>query len=201
MDAHSTHDRSSRGLELEDNESFQRHEWRWQQIGLWVVLLALVAAGVVRTGTPALLMRAALLYGFLLVMFRIAGKRTLAQMTGFDLVLILVIGDATQQALIGDDFTLGTAMLAIGSLVLLDAGLGYLKAHAPRVDRVLDGLPLLLVDRGRLLEDRMAREGIDVSDLMTAGREQHGIRQLSDIEYAVLERSGGLSVIPKRLDR
>jgi uncharacterized membrane protein YcaP (DUF421 family) len=183
-------------IDVEEDYSFQRRDWRFQRHGLVALLVVLAATALVRDGSIATIGRVTLIYGFLLVLFRLAGKRALAQMTSFDLVLVMVIGDATQQALIGDDFTVGTALVAIACLVLLDVGLGYVKARWAAVDRVMDGLPVVLVDRGRPLLDRMKREGIDLSDILTAGREQHGLRQLSEIEYAVLERSGGLSIIP-----
>ena len=149
-------------------------------------------------GSSGTVFRTAAIYGFLLVVFRLAGKRTLAQMTSFDLLLVLVIGDATQQALIGDDFTLGTAFVAVASLVLLDVVLGSIKARSPAIDRIVDGLPVILVDRGTPLPERMAREGIDHEDILAAAREQCGLRRLDEIDFAVLERSGDLSIIPKR---
>ncbi len=168
---------------------------RWGLAGL--VLLALASA-LGFAGAPGTLFRVVVIYGFLLVVFRLSGKRTLAQMTSFDLVLVMVIGDATQQALIGDDFTIGTAVVAISSLVLIDVGLGFAKARWAPVDRLVDGLPIILVDRGTPLTDRMAREGVDLGDILAAGREQHGLRGLDEIDFAVLERSGGLSIVARR---
>ena len=149
----------------------------------------------------ATLVRVTTIYVFLLMLFRMAGKRSLAQMTSFDLVLVMVIGDATQQALIGDDFTMGTALMAVTWLVLLDVAFGYAKSRWAGVDRMMDGLPVVLVDRGTPLLDRMAQEGIDIGDILAAGREQHGLRRVSDIDFAVLERSGGLSIIPGKRSR
>jgi uncharacterized membrane protein YcaP (DUF421 family) len=185
-------------IELEEDPGFHAAEWRVQRLGfVGLVLLAAASVGGY-VGSAGTVFRTAAIYGFLLVLFRLAGKRTLAQMTSFDLLLVLVIGDATQQALIGDDFTLGTAFVAVASLVLLDVVLGSIKARSPVIDRIVDGLPLILVDRGTLLRDRMVREGIDVDDILAAGREQCGLRQLDEIDFVVLERSGGLSVVPKR---
>jgi uncharacterized membrane protein YcaP (DUF421 family) len=185
-------------IELEEDPGFQAAEWRIQRLGVFgLVLLAAASIGGY-LGSPATVFRTTAIYGFLLVVFRLAGKRTLAQMTSFDLLLVLVIGDATQQALIGDDFTLGTAFVAVTSLVLLDVVLGSIKARSPTIDRIVDGLPLILVDRGTPLSERMAREGIDLGDILAAGREQCGLRRLDEIDFAVLERSGALSIIPKR---
>jgi uncharacterized membrane protein YcaP (DUF421 family) len=184
-------------LDVESDLAFQLSDWRLQRWGLCGLALLSAASVLGYVGSPTTVLRVVAIYGFLLVVFRLAGKRTLAQMTSFDLLLVLVIGDATQQALIGDDFTLGTAFVAVGSLVLLDVGFGFFKSRWPAVDRIVDGLPLILVDRGIPLPDRMAREGIDLGDILAAGREQHGLRRLDEIDFAVLERSGTLSIIPK----
>ena len=183
-------------IQLESMPSLERLQ-RWGLCGLGL----LVAASVLGyAGSPTTLFRVVAIYGFLLVVFRLSGKRTLAQMTSFDLVLVLVIGDATQQALIGEDFTIGTAFVAVGSLVLLDVGLGFLKSRWAAIDRVVDSLPIILVEHGTPFPDRMAREGIDLGDILAAGREQHGLRHLYEIDFAVLERSGGLSIIARRPD-
>jgi uncharacterized membrane protein YcaP (DUF421 family) len=184
-------------VDVESDPTFQIAEWRVQRWGLGGLALLTTASVLGYVGSPATAFRVVAIYGFLLVVFRLAGKRTLAQMTSFDLLLVLVIGDATQQALIGDDFTLGTAFVAVGSLVLLDVGLGFVKSRWSAVDRVVDGLPLILVDRGTPIPDRMTREGIDLGDILAAAREQHGLRTLGEIDFAVLERSGGLSIIAK----
>ena len=187
-----------RRLEIEDDQTFQWRDWHLQRWGAALLLAVLAVTLFARQGSVATVLRVTAIYGFLLVLFRMAGKRTLAQMTSFDLVLVMVIGDATQQALIGDDFTMGTALIAVTCLVLLDIGFGYAKSRWTAIDRVMDGLPVVLVDRGTPLVDRMKREGIDIGDILTAGREQHGLRELSEIDFAVLERSGGLSIVPRK---
>ncbi len=186
-----------RKLDVESNDTFQRAEWRLQRWGLCGLGLLVASSTLGYAGSPTTLFRVVAIYGFLLVVFRLSGRRTLAQMTSFDLVLVLVIGDATQQALIGEDFTIGTAFVAVGSLVLLDVGLGFLKSRWAAIDRVVDGLPIILVEHGTPFRDRMAREGIDLGDILAAGREQHGLRNLDEIDFAVLERSGGLSIIAR----
>jgi uncharacterized membrane protein YcaP (DUF421 family) len=141
-------------------------------------------------------LRAAAIYGFLLLIFRLTGKRSLAQITAFDFVLLLIIGEATQQALLGDDFSVINAYVVIGTLMCLELGLSLAKEWWPRLDRVLDSTPLVVVENGRLLEDRIAHERIDLSDVLAAARERHGLERLDQIKYAVLERSGGISIIP-----
>ena len=141
-------------------------------------------------------LRAVAIYVFLLLIFRITGKRSLAQITAFDFVLLLIIGEATQQALLGDDFSIINAWVVIGTLMFLELGLSLVKEWFPKLDRLLESAPLIVVDHGRLLTDRMAQERVDLSDVMAAAREHHGLERLEQIKYAVLERSGGISIIP-----
>jgi uncharacterized membrane protein YcaP (DUF421 family) len=142
--------------------------------------------------------RGAMVYVFLLLIFRLAGRRTLAQMTTFDMVLLLVISEATQNALIGDDFSITNALLVIMTLVSLDILLSLLKLSSPWVDRLLDGKPTILVEHGRSLTDLMKRARVDEADIWTAAREKHGLERMDQIKYAVLETSGGISIIPER---
>ena len=144
------------------------------------------------------MLRAAAVYFFLLVVFRIAGKRTLAQITSFDFVLLLVIGEATQGALVGDDQSLTTAAIIIVTMVGLNVLLSELKERSRRAENWLDDTPLVIVDEGKLLEERMRKERIGEDDILHAAREAHGIERLSEIKYAVLERSGGISIVPNR---
>lgn len=141
-------------------------------------------------------LRAVAVYLILLVIMRIAGKRTLAQITVFDFILLLIIGEATQQALLGEDFSIINAAIVIGTLVLLDIGLSMLKQRAPRLDRIIDDVPVVIVDHGKLLRDRMDRARIDEQEILVAARELHGLERIEQIKYAVLERSGGISIVP-----
>ncbi len=140
--------------------------------------------------------RALLVYAFLLVAFRITGKRSLAQLTTFDFLLLLIMGDATQQALLGDDFSFTNAVIVISTLMVAEMVLTKLKARSSRADRILESLPLIIVDRGRPLDDRMQKEQVDLDDVLTAAREQYGLEGLDAIKYAVIERSGGISIVP-----
>jgi len=141
--------------------------------------------------------RAGVIYVFLLVVFRVAGKRSLAQITTFDFVLLLIIGEATQQALLGDDYSVVNACIVIATLILLQIALSHVAARFPAVDRAVEGLPLIVVDNGKLLNDRLRRERLDQSEILAAARELHGLERLEDIKYAVLERSGGITIVPR----
>jgi uncharacterized membrane protein YcaP (DUF421 family) len=142
-------------------------------------------------------LRAAAIYAFLMLIFRLTGKRTLAQITAFDFVLLLIIGEATQQALLGNDFSIINACVVIGTLMFLELGLSLAKGRWPRLDPVLDSTPVVIVEDGRLLEDRATQERVDLSDVLAAARDRHGLERLEQIKFAVLERSGGISIIPR----
>ena len=136
-------------------------------------------------------------YLLLLLLFRLTGKRSLAQITTFDLVLLLIIGEATQQALLGEDFSLTNAALVIATLLLLERTADYLSWRFPALRRTTESQPVVLVDDGRILEDRLAHYHLTADDVVTAGREQHGLRSLGEVQWAVLEVSGGISVVPR----
>lgn len=143
-------------------------------------------------------LRATVIYLFLLLVFRIAGERTLASLTTFDFVLLLIIAEATQQGLIGDDFSVTKSLLLVSTLVALDIGLSLLKERWQGLDKALEGVPLVIVEDGRVLEERMRRARVDVSDVLQAAREKQGLESMSQIKYAVLERTGEISIIPRR---
>lgn len=145
-------------------------------------------------------LRAAAVYLIVLVVFRVSGKRSLSQVTTFDVVLLLIIGEATQQALLGNDFSVTNAALVIATLVLLDLTLGRLKQRWPVLDPALESRPLVILSDGRLLEDRASREGVGVDDILAAARVAHGLARLDQIRYAVVERTGGISIIPWSAD-
>lgn len=141
--------------------------------------------------------RAVAIYAFLLILFRISGRRTLSELTNFDLVLLLIVSEATQQALIGEDYSMTGAMLVILTLVSADVALTLFKQRAPRLEKWLEGLPTIVVEDGKPLLDVMHRARIDESDILSAARELQGLERMDQIKFAVLERSGGLSIIPK----
>jgi uncharacterized membrane protein YcaP (DUF421 family) len=144
------------------------------------------------------ILRAAVVYLFLLVLFRLCGKRTLAQITMFDFVLLLIISEATQQALIDSDNSMTNAALLVGTLIGLNILLSLLKQRSKFIERWLEDVPLVIVDRGKPMHMRMDKDRVDRDDILEAAREQHGIRDFDEIEYAVLERSGNISIIPKK---
>jgi uncharacterized membrane protein YcaP (DUF421 family) len=142
-------------------------------------------------------LRAAGIYVFLLIAFRLTGRRTLTELTAFDFVLLLVIGEATQQALLGENFSVTYAVVVILTLLLIDIGLSLLKVWSPGIDRLVEGVPMIVVENGRMLEDRMRRARVDKGDILEAARRLQGLERLDQIKYAVVEVSGGITIVPR----
>ena len=140
--------------------------------------------------------RAIVVYLVLLVIFRLSGKRTLAEVTTFDLVLLLIISEATQQAMVDSDNSMTNAFLLIGTLVGMNILMSELKQHFKPMERLLDGVPLLIVEHGKPIKHRMEKERVDVDDVLDAAREHHGLERLDQIKFAVLERNGKISIVP-----
>lgn len=141
-------------------------------------------------------LRAVTMYLVLMLLFRLAGRRTLAEITPFDLILLLMIGEATQQALLSDDYSLTAAILAICTLIAVDVGLSIIKLRSSRVRRWLDGTPTLLVDHDRPLRARLAKARLQEDDILQAAREGPGLQRMEQIKYAILEANGKISIIP-----
>lgn len=141
-------------------------------------------------------LRAAAIYLVMLVLFKVAGRRSLSDLTTFDLVLLMIIGEATQQALLGDDFSVTNAVLVIGTLIAIDVGLSLLKDRSARVARMIDGSPTILIENGRVLEDRLRRCRLRLDDIMEIAREKQGLETLQQIKFAIIERNGKVSIVP-----
>src|SRR5688572_4896278 len=105
-------------------------------------------------------LRALATYLLLLLIFRITGKRTLGQVTTFDFVLLLIISEATQQALLGEDFSITNAVVVIGTLVATDMGLSFLKQRFHRLARWAEGVPVVLVENGTPITEVMKRSRV-----------------------------------------
>lgn len=144
------------------------------------------------------ILRAALVYLILLVLFRITGKRSLAQTTTFDLVLLLIVSEAIQQALLARDDSMTNAFLIVVTLLAIDIGLSLVKARSSALDKLIDDVPLVLVDDGTPLRDRMKKARVGDDDILASARELQGLERMDQIKYAVLERGGGISIVPKQ---
>lgn len=142
-------------------------------------------------------LRAAAIYLVVLVVFRLAGRRTLSELTTFDFVLLLIIGEATQQALLGDDFSIVNAMVVIVSLVVFDIALSLLKNKSRWLSKLIDGEPMIIVEHGQVLERRIRKARIDEGDILEAARHSQGLERIDPIKFAILEKDGKISIIPR----
>jgi uncharacterized membrane protein YcaP (DUF421 family) len=145
-----------------------------------------------------LVIRGIAVYLFLLLLFRIGGKRSLRNATTFDFVLILIVAETTQQALLRDDASVTGALLLIVVLVGTDILLSLAKRWSPRIDRLIEGQPIVILRDGVPLAGRMYMERVDDEDILSAARENRGIERLADIERAILERNGAISIVARR---
>ena len=141
-------------------------------------------------------LRGVAMYAVLLVITRLSGRRTLAQMTPFDFVLILIVAETTQQALLGDDFSLTNAVVLIVTLFSIDILFSYVKQLWPAAERLMDGVPVVLVVDGRPDVRALERSRVQVDDVLEAARQQ-GYERLDQIKFAVMEISGKISIVPK----
>ena len=142
--------------------------------------------------------RGVVIYGFLLLVFRLAGRRTLSETTNFELVLLLIISETTQEAMLGDDHSITNAFLLILTLVACTVLLAWFKERFPKWDRVLDDVPTIVVENGRLHKDRMDKLHVDENDILESARELQALENIAQIKYAIVERNGKITVIPKQ---
>ena len=141
--------------------------------------------------------RGVAVYAFLVLVFSVLGRRTLVQTTNFDLLLLIIIGQSTQLALLGDDFSVTNAAVLILTLLGVHLALAALKDRLPRAQRwVGGGPPVVVVVDGVLVEDQAAAVGVGADDVLLAARQHHGLERLAQVRYAVVERTGDISVVP-----
>ena len=143
-----------------------------------------------------IILRTLVIYIIILVGLRLSGKREIGQMTVFDLVVLLLIANAVQNAMVGPDTSLVGGILAAVVLLVVNGLLARLRLKSPRLRRLVEGTPTLLVLHGEVIKEHMIREGIDEESLLTAFRE-HGVAKVDAVEMAVLEIDGSISIVPK----
>ena len=140
-------------------------------------------------------LRTTVVYIVVFAGLRLSGKREIGQITVFDLVVLLLLANAVQNAMVGPDTSLAGGVLAATVLLALSAAVVHARLRWPQLRQVLEGSPTLLVLHGHPLAGHLRREGLDENALEAALRE-HGIARLADVEMAVLEVDGSISVVP-----
>lgn len=136
-------------------------------------------------------------YLLLLLIIRLSGKRGLAQITIFDLVLLLLISQAVGQALIGNDSSLTAAAVITITLVVINRANDWVAHRWADASHVLEDAPLVLIEDGHIHEDRLGQMKIRLDDILENGRLDEGVERLDQIKHAVLERSGAISIITR----
>lgn len=137
-----------------------------------------------------------IIYAFLLVLLRIAGRREIGQLTTFEFVSVLVISDAVQNSMVGENATIWGGMVAASILVFGGRLLEVFVDRSRRTRRFVEGSPRLLACEGHLIRDAMREEGITIDELKAAMR-LNGVALVRDVRLAVLERNGAISVVAK----
>ena len=144
--------------------------------------------------------RSLVVYAAVLIGLRLGGRRELGQLTPFDLVVILLVANAVQNAMVGADTTLQGGLVAAATLLAVNAGVARLRLRSLRVRQLVEGVPVVLVQHGELVATSLHREGITEEEVVAAVREHGEIGDISQVELAVLETDGSVSVVPMSAD-
>ena len=141
-------------------------------------------------------LRATFLFCFILFLTRVMGRRELSSMTPFDLILLIVLGDAVQQGLTQDDYSVTGAVIAVSTITVLQVATSYLSFRSERARKVLEGLPLVVIQDGKLIEHNLNRERMTADEVAEEMRQQQ-IASFDDVQWAILETNGSISFIEK----
>jgi uncharacterized membrane protein YcaP (DUF421 family) len=143
-----------------------------------------------------LILRAIVIFAFVFLLTRVVGRRELGSTEPFDLILLVVLGDLIQQGVTQSDNSLTGAMLVISTLALLTVVVSFLSLRVKRLRPILDGEPLILVEDGKPNTPNLRRQRLQLAEVLSEARLQQ-VTSLADIQWAILESSGQISIIPK----
>jgi len=143
-----------------------------------------------------IVLRAVALYAFVIFVIRVIGRRELSSMTPFDLVLLIILGDAIQQGLTQDDYSVTGAVLAVGTIATLQVATSYLSFRFPPMRKVFQGQPIVLVDHGKFVHRNLRRERMTEEEVAEEARQQQ-IATIDQVDWAILEANGSISFIKK----
>jgi|SRR5919201_1829044 uncharacterized membrane protein YcaP (DUF421 family) len=141
-----------------------------------------------------IVVRAAILWAFVLLVMRALGRKELAQISPFEFVLLVVVGDLIQQGVTEQDTSVTAAMLAVATLALLTIALSYISFRFQSTSRVVEGIPVVIIREGSLLRQVLRIERLSVEEVSDAAREQ-GIEDLRQVRWGVLEADGTFSFV------
>jgi uncharacterized membrane protein YcaP (DUF421 family) len=141
-----------------------------------------------------IVLRSVAVFAFLWFVMRVIGKKELTQLTAFELVLVVVIGDLVQQGVTQEDMSVTGAVLATGTIALLVVAMSYVGFRWSRSEKVIEGNPVIVVSDGRMLPEPMRIERLTEDEVVGEARQQ-GIADIADIRYGVLEPDGRFSFV------
>jgi uncharacterized membrane protein YcaP (DUF421 family) len=144
-----------------------------------------------------LALRAIFLFFFVFALTRVIGRRELSGLEPFDLILLIVLGDAIQQGLTQDDYSVTGAIIVVGTIALLQVAVSFLGYRFRFLRPLLEGEPIVIVQDGKLIERNLKRERLTPEEVAAEARQQQ-IASLEDVQWAVLETDGNMSFIPKQ---
>jgi len=144
-----------------------------------------------------IVLRASLAFVFILLLTRIVGRRELSSLEPFDLILLVTIGDLVQQGVTQNDFSVTGMLLAVSTIALFTVLFSYLPWKFQILRPVLEGIPVILIEDGKVIERNLKRNRLTQEEVAAAARVQQ-IASLADVRWAVLETSGQISFIPKQ---
>ena len=142
-------------------------------------------------------LRAGGIYFMLLIFLRFVGKRSLSEITTFDFVVLLIIGEAVAQGLLGENFSLTNAVIVVITLLFLDVILSLIKQRSSTAEKLIDSVPVLLVENGNMIKEHMEKSRVDEEGILESARETQRLERMEQIKYAVLERAGKISIVPQ----
>jgi len=140
--------------------------------------------------------KAAIVFFVLWAIVRVSGRRALGEMTAFDFVLFMIIGGSTQRAITGQDYSMTNALLLVATFVTLDVALSIVEVKWPATRRVLNAMPMILVENGSCLARRMRQARITEDNILEAARRLHGLERIGQIKFAILEATGEITIVP-----
>ena len=140
--------------------------------------------------------RAAIVYIAILIGLRLMGKRELGQMTVFDLVVVLLLANAVQNAMVGADTSVQGGLVAAFVLLAMNRVVAAARLHSGVWGRLLEGSPTVLVQEGQILDAAVRKEGLERAQVEMAMRE-HGVASVEDVQLAVMETDGSISIVPR----
>ncbi len=144
----------------------------------------------------SIVLRTVIIYVAVLLGFRLSGKREMGQMTPFDLVIILLVANAVQNAMVGSDNSVPGGLIAAAVLFAGNYALAGARERFPWLRRTVEGSPTLLIRNGAFVKENLRHEGIEEDEVLMATRE-HGIGEIQEVQTAVLETDGSISIVPK----